>query len=296
MDMQADIAQVDALMFPLHWQGQDYLTSAKLHADYVRNATEQGEHPKYQRHPHYLRVIRSIPNYLILIEQKDILIADKKALITSNNVLNQKLVSLLQPFFAANDGKRITFLNATAQMELTHHLDDLLNQEIAYRHSKLGAQAHESLVDGFLKRQGLRQYTSLYDNEIVKEFCRVWGVKEPKEDGSGQHWPGVGRLFKQFIYGIFPVEVRDAYEQRRGKYIHTVFRDDRRKDTLLERVKQIMPILGVCDDGHKEDFINLLERHDRRKGLEIQVTTTIRIRLSTIATNQMTLFDADAAD
>jgi hypothetical protein len=59
----------------------------------------------------------------ILIDRKDIFRTDKKVISASNDVLKQKLLSLLQPLFKANDGKRITFLNATAQLELTHHLD-----------------------------------------------------------------------------------------------------------------------------------------------------------------------------
>jgi hypothetical protein len=285
------VENVNPLLKSISIEGQQYFTSQRLHADYLRNGAEQGITTKYHRHHDYLRIIRSIPNYSILVENADVVIADKKQLRTSNDALKQTLLSLLEPLFRANDHKRLILLNATAQLELTHHLDDLLNQEIAYRHSH---QTAESLVDGFLRRHGFTKYESLYDMQIVREFCRVWGVKEPKDDGSGQHWPGVGKLFKQFIYGIFPPEVQDAIEQRRHKYIHLVFRDDRRQDTLLKRVEQVMPLLRICDEGEKDTFIALLERHDRRIGLEVQLAAKIRVRLSTIATNQLLLWDTTA--
>jgi hypothetical protein len=126
------------LMQMLYWDGQEYLTSMRLHEDDVRNATEQGETIKYERHDHYLRVIRSIPNYNILIDQKDIIVLEWKSIKSSNDVRTQKLGFALKAYFVANSYKRITFLNRTAQMELTHHLEDQLNQEIAYRHSRQG--------------------------------------------------------------------------------------------------------------------------------------------------------------
>lgn len=276
------------LMQPITIDEVTYLTSQKLHADYISNATERGEEPKYQRHHDFTRVIRTIPSYILFIEQKDIIEYKWNALKSSNNEATQNLLYSIAPLFRQSGYRDLLLLNATAQLELTHHLDDLLNQEIAYRHSR---SATEPLIDIFLRQHGLTKYKSLYDIAIMKEFCRVWGVKAPKEDGSGQHWPGVGYLFRKFIYDIFPIEVQEAMEQRRGKYIHMVFRDDRREDTLLERVRQIMPLLRLCDDGEKNTFIGLLERHDRRLGLELKVTTTMRIRLSTIATNQLCLFD-----
>lgn len=294
-DTTQAIGRINPLMEPIAIEEQTYLTSQKLHSDYIRNAMEQGDEPKYSRHPDYRRVIRTIPSYGLLVDQKDVLEYKWNDIKHSKIEPKQYLLELLEPLFVNAGYYDLILLNATAQLELAHHLDDLLNQEIAYRHSHQAATT-ESLVDGFLRTHGFQKYQSLYDIAIVKEFCRVWGVKEPKDDGSGQHWPGVGRLFNQFIYGIFPPEVQDALEQRRRKYKHLVFRDDRRQDTLLRRVEQVMPLLRICDDGEKDTFIGLLERHDRRIGLEVQITTTMRVRLSTIATNQLPLFDTEAAD
>jgi hypothetical protein len=47
--------------------------------------------------------------------------------------------------FKANGWKDVTLLNEVAQIELYHHLDGPLSQEISYRHSQQGAQRAESL-------------------------------------------------------------------------------------------------------------------------------------------------------
>lgn len=273
------------LMQSLAWDDKVYFTSRRLHRDYLRNTVAIGDVPKYRRHDNYVRVIFSMPNFNILIDQKDILVPEKGILNACNDSRSQNLSELLQPFFAANQGQRLVFLNATAQLELAHHLDDLLNQETAYRHSRQGAAIN--LAEAFLRKRGFLTYRSLYEFELFKEFCRVWGVKIPSND---KHWPGCGKLMNDFIYGIFPEETQQALEIQRSKYKHMEFRDDRRFDTLKQRETQILALLRLCDNGEKETFIGLLERHDRRIGLEVQITAKVIIRLSTIASNQLTLF------
>jgi hypothetical protein len=105
--------------------------------------------PKGRGFYSYLRVIRSIPNYNILIDQKDIIVLEWKSIKSNNDIRTQKLRFALKPYFIANSYKRITFLNRTAQMELAHHLEDQLNQEIAYRHSRQGAEQAEQNIHGF---------------------------------------------------------------------------------------------------------------------------------------------------
>lgn len=209
MEQGTNIADASHLMFPLQWNGQTYLTSAKLHADYVQNAVEQGENPKYRRHDNYLRVIKSIPNYALLIDQKDIVVADKKWLGASNDALTQKLSEALRPFFAANDGKRLTLLNRTAQLELTHHLDDLLNHEIAYRHSQQGAQEEEGWFRRLL-RETPSEFSPKFQGEIAAQLNALHEKtlkgepKLPTDRGSER------------VAGVVPNRIRQAYERSFG--------------------------------------------------------------------------------
>ena len=276
------------LMQLITLDGQKYLTSQREHAEYVRNATERGEKIKYERHTHFCRVIRDIPNFNILIDQKDIIDLTWNDFKASNSVVNQILVCC----FKKTSYRPLLLLNPIAQMELTHHLDDELHQETAYRHSQQGATIN--LAEVFLRQHGFLTYKTLYELPLIQEICRVWGVKIPTGD---KHWPGVGMVFQKFIYGMFPEEIQGLLQRdkRRGKYIHMEFRDDRRYDTLKQRETQIVSLLRLCDDGDKDTFISLLERHDRRIGLDVQVAMRIRVHLSTVATGQLLLFDREGA-
>ena len=67
---------------------REYLTSQRLHADYISNATERGEKGKHERHSDFSRVIRDMPNYSVHIDQKDIIDLTWKEFKASNDVVN----------------------------------------------------------------------------------------------------------------------------------------------------------------------------------------------------------------
>lgn len=147
----------DPLMQIITIYGKHYVTTQQVHADYLRNATERGEKPRYRRHENFNRKVHTMPNKSKHIEQKDLLVLHWKDVKANKDVLTP----ILSQCFLATEHKPITFLTPTAQLELSHHLDDELNQEIAYRHSSGNPYA-----PGFLLTDKRQSRTREYDVEV----------------------------------------------------------------------------------------------------------------------------------
>lgn len=291
------------LMQSLFIHGQEYLASQRIHQDYIQNTRERGEKPKHVRHDSFKRVVRLIPSYELYVEQHDILRYEWNAVKRDKSEGTQFLCTLLRPLFSAAGWSDLLLLNKTAQLELTHHLDDELNQEIAYRHSAQTTAQVINAKDLFLRKLGFLPYKSTYDFDLFYELCRVWGVKLPKDDGSGQHWPGCGALFNKFIYALFPKEVQEdlgAIPRKPSggllRHKHLRFTEEMREKALRARQTAMMSLLRLCDDGDKDLFLDLLARHDARIGLTIQVSHTMHVRLKMINANQLLLFEPMAAN
>lgn len=114
----------DPLMQPVRYNGQDYFTSQYFHRQYQVNAGMQG---KYRRHTHFVRLLRSIEAYRLYSEQGDIVELTWTRIKAEGNPL---LVSL-QPLFQAAGYNPLVLLNATAQVALSHHLDDALSKQMS---------------------------------------------------------------------------------------------------------------------------------------------------------------------
>jgi hypothetical protein len=123
----------DPLMQPVEWQGQVYYTTRYFHRQYLIHMAEQGRKVTHKRHDNFLRVVRAMPIYHLLIEQGDIVVLEWDP---APQTRTQNLSSCLRRL----QYNPLILLNATAQLELTHHLDDEPSKTLAYVHlPSLGA-------------------------------------------------------------------------------------------------------------------------------------------------------------
>jgi hypothetical protein len=112
------------LMQPVHYNGQTYYTGQYFHQLYRANSDAGG---KYKQAAHFLRLIRSIEAYPFYVESGDIVELTKAdaELALADGEADPNLGSA----FKATFGKPIMLINATAQVALTHHLDDEVSKQ-----------------------------------------------------------------------------------------------------------------------------------------------------------------------
>jgi hypothetical protein len=115
-----DLSTVSPLMQSIHWQGEDYYASQYFHQQYRAKSQYGG---KYKRHDSFMRTMRSIPAYALYVEQGAIV----ELAWTALKLKEPQMCGYFQPLFRAVGYKPLTLLNATAQVALTHHLDDALS-------------------------------------------------------------------------------------------------------------------------------------------------------------------------
>jgi hypothetical protein len=103
---------------------QDYFSDHYFHREYVRNSPHGG---KYRRHDNFRRLLKSIETYSTYIDRQDIIE------LTWNGVKSGPTqdLSVWQPLFKASGYHDIVLINATAQIALSHHLDDVVNKQIS---------------------------------------------------------------------------------------------------------------------------------------------------------------------
>lgn len=115
-----DLIPQSPLMQPVHYNNQEYFTSQYFHAQYLANSPHGG---KYRRHPNFLRALRTIDTYQHYIEHADIVELSWQQ--------GGFAESILDSVFLSTGYKPLTLLNATAQLALSHHLDDLVSQALS---------------------------------------------------------------------------------------------------------------------------------------------------------------------
>jgi hypothetical protein len=120
----------DPLMQPVEWQGQLYYTGQYFHQQHLMHVAEQGGKVTHKRYDNFHRWLRRKPVYHLLLQQGDILVLP----------WNEALTSKLRSVFQAVGYRLLTLLNATAQAELTHHLNDEPSKTLAYAQNKLVAE------------------------------------------------------------------------------------------------------------------------------------------------------------
>jgi hypothetical protein len=227
------IGMPSPLMRPVTIHGLDYLTSQRLHADYIRNATERKEQIKYTRHDSFSRVIRDIPNYDILLDQKDIIYLSWKECKANNDAVTR----ILRYCFEAGGHRPLLLLTATAQLELAHHLDDELNREIAYRHSQAGAQAEASSLQGVIrssKAEFVPKFQGLIAGHLnaLNARTKAGALKLPDDVGSPR------------VAGIVPNRIREGYEAILGEETYAEAKDaaKRLKAQATQQVIEDLPL------------------------------------------------------
>lgn len=117
-------AATSPLMQPVEYEGQPYYTSQYFYQQYRANSEQTG---KYQRHRDFLRLIRSIENYPLHIEQGYIVELEWDR-IKSGPAQDLRR---WKPLFQATGYYPLLLISATFQLELAHHLDDAISKKMA---------------------------------------------------------------------------------------------------------------------------------------------------------------------
>jgi hypothetical protein len=122
--MPNSLTALSPLLEQVSWRGQEYFTSQHFHRQYLTDSPHGG---KYQRHGDFLRVLRNIPAYSKYVSHGDVVE------VSWNRVKSEGTQDSLsfQPLFQAAGWNPLTLLNATAQVALTHHLDNETSQQIS---------------------------------------------------------------------------------------------------------------------------------------------------------------------
>jgi hypothetical protein len=113
-----DLSVQNPLMLPISYNGGQYYTSQYFHAQYRENAGE-----KYQLLKNFNALIRSIESYQDYIDRGDIVeLSWNQAKITGLD---------FKPVYESISYKPIMLINSTAQIALTHHLDDEISKRMS---------------------------------------------------------------------------------------------------------------------------------------------------------------------
>lgn len=103
------------LMQPIEYKDKTYFTGQYFHQMYRNNSNMNG---KYKRAGDFMRLIRNLETYQLYVDSADIVEITKEE-------ANANLASA----FKATFGKPIMLISATAQVALTHHLDDEVSKK-----------------------------------------------------------------------------------------------------------------------------------------------------------------------
>lgn len=136
-----------ALFQPIAWQGQQYFTSQYFHRQYLTNSQNS---TKYQRHSDFLRIIRGMEAYAIYVQQGDI-VELRWSQVKSSSTQDLRLA--LTPVFEARGYQELYLLNATAQVALSHHLDDELSKQLSVATNTSAARQLTSRGKGILPEE-----------------------------------------------------------------------------------------------------------------------------------------------
>lgn len=129
------------LMALISYHGQEYYTSHYFHRVYLANSPQS---TKYRQHAHFTRRIRAIDAFEDYVNSGDILELQWHSMKAEANPIRDCFLSL----FKATGYQPLMLLNATAQAELTHHLDDEVSRQMAMASSRLAARQHSLRAGG----------------------------------------------------------------------------------------------------------------------------------------------------
>lgn len=128
--MTNDLGPVSPLMQPIYLRNIEYRTTHFLHQFYRNNSPHGG---KYQRHDHFIRVLKNIKHFQGYVEHGDVLILSSyKELINASPELGEvKENKTLQDAFRAVSYRTLYLVSATIQIALSNHLDDEISKQTA---------------------------------------------------------------------------------------------------------------------------------------------------------------------
>lgn len=161
------ITTVDPRFQPVSLNGRAYITSTLLHKQ-----KREGGMSKYERHDHFMRMIREIDCFGRLVENGDIIDLYYKSPIV-------QAAPDLGGVMKANYGNPLMLISPTAQKEIEHHLDDEASKESSIKSSTMSA-----VVDGgygvdasfMLIKQLYQEHERLYG-----EYKRVQAIQQHQE-------------------------------------------------------------------------------------------------------------------
>lgn len=180
-----EVSSLNPLFLPVLYNRQTYFTSHYFHQQYQANKPEGG---KYAQLSHFNRLIRSLEAYQDYLGRSDIVE------LTWEFVKNQgdPIFGLLKSLVEGNSYKPIMLINATAQIALTHHLDDEISKQVSVEVNAGAARRTSSLA-------------SLEDSLLFANFAfgtlRYSEASKLKALGSlGQHYGvPVARLLPDYV-------------------------------------------------------------------------------------------------
>lgn len=177
-----DVQHLSPLMQPVTYDGQQYFTSQYFHQQYLANSSLTG---KYRQHSHFVRLLRSIEPYRKHLDRGDIVE------ITWHRVNTEGIQNRdsFKPLFQAAGWNPLTLLNATAQLAMSHHLDDELSKQMSVATNARMAQqmtgesitrpledAHRDLAAALAIAALLEVPKYLAQQEAVKMVAQTTGV------------------------------------------------------------------------------------------------------------------------
>lgn len=116
--MNTQIETQNPIMQPIQYNGQVFITSQRLHADYRNN-----NGGKYRQLKDFNRLIRSIEAYQSYLDNGDIVELTWQEVKATG--------AEFAPVFESISYKPIMLINATMQLAISHHLDDAISKAIS---------------------------------------------------------------------------------------------------------------------------------------------------------------------
>lgn len=141
----------------IEWQGQQYLDSYDCHQDYLKDGDPKKA--KFKNHRDYRRKIRDIESYSIYVDHKNIVTFSWEQVKTGPAQELRRLTPLFRRIGHAN----LILLDATAQLALTHHLDNELSKQMSVTVNTAAARelTGQGRLPAELAKRTLRAYLDI---------------------------------------------------------------------------------------------------------------------------------------
>jgi len=163
--MNTQISVTNPLLQPIQYNGQTYITSQRLHAEYKNSEGAK----KYELLKNFNRLIRSLEAYQSYIDKGDIVeLPWKEAKITGSD---------FEPVYASISYKPLMLINATMQVALSHHLDDEISKTISVAVNTAAAkneQADKKFIARMMKDMlEVAKMCGLEGNQALLGACKA---------------------------------------------------------------------------------------------------------------------------